>query len=136
MDKISSTRSPVKRLILLRQLRCEIGYRVYAGLAALARKLAADFMAINRVHNDHIIGAVVAQECRFYDFLPGARQKFADAVRVNVDYVLYLIVHIERRQKCDGLRPGTPENRALPGGGPFAECRQGPERHACRSTAN
>jgi len=42
--------------------------RVYAGLATLARKLAADFMAIDRVHDDDIIGAVVAEECRFYDF--------------------------------------------------------------------
>jgi len=73
MDQISSTRSPVRRFILLQQLRCEIGYRVYAGLATLARKLAADFMAIDRVHDDDIIGAVVAEECRFYDFLPRAR---------------------------------------------------------------
>jgi hypothetical protein len=99
----------------LQQLRCEIGYRVYAGLAALSRQLAADFMSVDRVHNDDVIGAVVAQECRFYDFLPRARQKFADAVRVDVDDMLYLVVHIQRRQKCDGLRPGTPENRALPG---------------------
>ena len=47
--------------------------------------------------------------------------EIADAVRVDVDDMLYLVVHIQRRQKCDGLRPGTPENRALPGRGPFAE---------------
>ena len=121
MDQISSTRSPVRRFILLQQLRCEIGYRVYAGLAALSRKLAADFVAVDRVHDDDVIRAVVAQECRFYDFLARTRQKLADAVGVDVDDVLNLVVNIQRRQKCHGLRPGTPENRALPGGGPFAE---------------
>ena len=95
--------------------------RANSGLTTLPSELLLHFTKVNRVHDNDIIGAVFAQKCRRHNSLPGTGKKFADAVRVDVDYVLYLVVHIERRQKCDGFRPGTPENRALPGGGPFAE---------------
>ena len=69
----TSARSLSKRLVCYDSSDGRVDNCVYAGLAALARKLAADFMAIDRVHDDDIIGAVVAEECRFYDFLPRAR---------------------------------------------------------------
>src|SRR6516165_10687373 len=52
---------------------------------------------------------------------PGTRQKFPDAVRIDVDHVLDLVAHPERRQKRDRLRSGSPEYRALPYSGPVAK---------------
>ena len=69
--------------------------RANSGLTTLPSELLLYFTKVNRVHDNDIIGAVFAQKCRRHNSLPGTGKKFADAVRVDVDYVFDLIVHPE-----------------------------------------
>ncbi len=71
--------------------------RVHLWLATLTCEFPPDFVAVNRVHYNDVIRTVIPQECRGHDSLPGARKKFADAVRIDVNHVLDLAVHSERR---------------------------------------
>ena len=51
-----------KGLFYHKTLGCEIDNCVYARFAALSSELAADFLVVDRVHDNDMIGAVVAQE--------------------------------------------------------------------------
>src|SRR5690348_11949199 len=84
-------------------LRLKIENRVHPGLAVLQREFPLDLVQIDRVHDDDVVRAVFAQECRRHDPLTGTGQKFADTVRIDVDRVLDLVAHPEGRQKRDGL---------------------------------
>src|SRR5262249_19766376 len=108
----------------------EVENRVHPGLTALTGKFLFDLVAVNRVHDDDVIRTIVAQERRRHNFLPGTRQKFADAVRIDVDRVLNLVMYPKRRQKSDGLRSGAPKDGALPGSSPIAE----PGQPCCTAT--
>src|SRR6516162_3695403 len=96
-------------------LRLVVEDRVHAGLTTLTSKFALYFAKVNWVHDNDIIRAIFAQKCRRHYSLPGPRKKFADAVRIDVDHMLDLVVQPERRKKRDGLRSGAPQNRALLG---------------------
>src|SRR6266436_6722855 len=102
-------------------LRLVVEDRVYAGLTMLTSKFVFYFTKVNRVHDNNIIRTVFAQKCRRHNSLPSARKKFADAVGIDVDHVFDLVAHPERRKKRNGLRSGSPQNRALPDSGPVAK---------------
>ena len=72
-------------------------------LTTLTGEFPLHFAKVNRVHDHDIIGPVFAQKGRRYNSLSGTREKFPDAVRIDVDHVLDLVVHSKGRKKRDSL---------------------------------
>src|SRR5215472_8669509 len=90
-------------------------------LAALAGQFVLDLAKVDRVHDDDVVGAIVAQEGGGDDALPGAGKKFARPVRIDVDDVFDFVMDSEGGEKSDSFGPGAPEYRASAGGRPVDE---------------